>query len=60
MTRARELGRLHRSFAGVESDYVRELGRRAHGRSRVVRPVAGSEYRSAGRVRKPALVSRRP
>jgi hypothetical protein len=26
-----EIGRLHRSFAGVESDYVRELGRRAHG-----------------------------
>ena len=47
MSPPRDTGRLHRSFAAVESRYVRELGRRAPSRSQAARPAAGPKRRGA-------------
>jgi hypothetical protein len=47
MSPSGDMGRLHRSFAAVESRYLRDLGRRAPSRSRAARPAAGPECRSA-------------
>jgi hypothetical protein len=47
MTAARDMGRLHRSLAGVESGYVRDLGRRGPDRSRTRPPTAGDQARRA-------------
>ena len=47
MSPSADMGRLHRSFAAVESRYVRDLGRRAPSRSRAARPAAGPGCRSA-------------
>jgi hypothetical protein len=48
---AREMDRLNRSFAAVESGYVRDLLRREPGGSRAGRPGAGSEHGRSGRER---------
>ena len=47
MSPSADMGRLHRSFAAVESRYVRDLGRRGPGRSRAARPAAVPGCRSA-------------
>ena len=52
MTPARDIGRLHRSFAAVESSYVLDLGRRGAdrsepGRTRTRPPTADHQARRA-------------
>jgi hypothetical protein len=48
VTPVRDTGRLHRSFAAVESSYVRDLGRRELRRPRAASPAAGRRHRTAG------------
>jgi hypothetical protein len=47
MSPSGDMGRQHRSFAAVESRYVRDLGRRGPSRSRAARAAAGPGCRSA-------------
>jgi hypothetical protein len=47
VTLPREIRRLQRSFAGVESTYVFDLGRGERGSSRERPPTAGHEARRA-------------
>jgi hypothetical protein len=47
VTVAREISRLQRSFAGVESTYVFDLGRRERGESRERPVTAGHQARRA-------------
>lgn len=44
---AREISRLQRSFAGVESSYLFELGHRARGETRTRPQTAGHQARRA-------------
>jgi hypothetical protein len=50
MSPSRQTRRLRRSFAAVESRYVRDLGRREPSSSPAARPAAGPGYAATARL----------